>query len=501
VGYHAVELLCRLGETVVVLANQAPADRRARAEAAGVRFVIGDARDDRLLAEAGLATAKAILAATDRDLVNVEIALDARRERPDLPVVLRLFDQALARQLEGAFGLRRAVGSSALASPSFAAAALGDAVIASFAADGEAYVAGRLPPGAANRKLPAGVEGLVPFATEDAEGGCVPCSETASSPPPSGRLLVFGRKADWDRLTSTRRKARGGHPKRWPISRRLARLSALWRDEPLALRVVTLSVVLLIPAAALVAYALGLSPADAVFFAVTSLHGEAAFAEGQPPHLKMYEILLMVLGSVSVAVLYSLLVDWIIGARLRKLLGGLPMPRSGHVVVAGLGHVGLRVIDELAELGVPAVAVEVDAEAPLLSAVRAKAAVVTGDARLGDTLERAGIAGARAIVAATEDDAVNFGIALAARELNPSLQAVLRLQDHGFAAKVSAVLGLGVFLGSARLAAPTYVAALLTPGVLRAFVVGDHLYGVVRSAERETFPGVLSWPLAPSWGP
>jgi Trk K+ transport system NAD-binding subunit len=163
--------------------------------------------------------------------------------------------------------------------------------------------------------------------------------------------------------------------------------------------------------------------------------------------------------------------------------------------------VGLRVIDELAELGVPAVAVEVDAEAPLLSAVRAKAAVVTGDARLGDTLERAGIAGARAIVAATEDDAVNFGIALAARELNPSLQAVLRLQDHGFAAKVSAVLGLGVFLGSARLAAPTYVAALLTPGVLRAFVVGDHLYGVVRSAERETFPGVLSWPLAPSWGP
>jgi Trk K+ transport system NAD-binding subunit len=139
--------------------------------------------------------------------------------------------------------------------------------------------------------------------------------------------------------------------------------------------------------------------------------------------------------------------------------------------------------------------------------------VVTGDARLGETLERAGIAGARAIVAATENDAVNLGIALAAGELNKSLKTVLRLQDHGFASKVSSVLGLNVFLGSASLAAPTYVASLLSPGVVKAFVVGDHLYGVVRYQGDQAPPegrsavrcgngerlAVEHWPLAPPW--
>src|SRR5829696_3923101 len=143
VGYRIVELLHRLGESVTVITDRTLDERRQTAEAFGVRVILGDARNDRVLREAGLESAKAVIAATDQDLVNIEVALDAARIRPGLPVVIRLFDQELARQLETSLEIRRALGMSALAAPSFTAAALGEAMLASFTLRDVPYVVGR----------------------------------------------------------------------------------------------------------------------------------------------------------------------------------------------------------------------------------------------------------------------------------------------------------------------------------------------------------------------
>src|SRR5215210_1804786 len=94
VGYRVVELLHRLGEEVRVVTLQAREDRLRIAESLGVTIVIGDARNEELLQKkVDLASAKLVIAATDQDLVNIEVALDARRLRPDIPLVLRLFDE------------------------------------------------------------------------------------------------------------------------------------------------------------------------------------------------------------------------------------------------------------------------------------------------------------------------------------------------------------------------------------------------------------------------
>ncbi len=53
------------------------------------------------------------------------------------PIVIRLFDQNLARQLEGAFRIRRALGMATVAAPRIAAAATGSDVIGRFQFDGE----------------------------------------------------------------------------------------------------------------------------------------------------------------------------------------------------------------------------------------------------------------------------------------------------------------------------------------------------------------------------
>jgi Trk K+ transport system NAD-binding subunit len=474
VGFRVVELLHRLGESVVVVTEEAREERLQAAEAFGVKIFRGDARNERLLIEAGLASAGGVVAATDRDLVNIEVALDARRLRPDVPLVIRLFDQDLARQLESTLGLQGALGMSSLAAPSFAAAAMGDSILVSFTVDGVPYVVGR-------QVVRGGLLALTGFQTlvlERPGQDCVALPPDGEVPQPGDRLALFGRKEDWDRafgVPDAPVVAGKKVPRRGGFRQALGRVLGVWREEPLTLRAVFLCLCVLIPLAVfLFRHYLSLTLTDAVFFTITTLHGEISLTEGGP-QVKLSEVLLMVLGSITIATIYSMITDYLLSARLRKLLGGKPMPKKAQIVVAGMGHVGYQVVQELSAMGVPVVAVDADPDAPFLPTVRTLAPVIVGDARLSDTLERAGLSRARAVVAATGDDAVNLGIGLAAHRLSPGARTVVRLFDADFARKVEQAMEIDAAFGASRIAAPTFAASILFPDVAKAFIVRDRL--------------------------
>ena len=493
VGYRIVELLHRLGEEVVVVTQEAQEERLAEATARGIRIVRGDARNDRLLLEAGLDTARIVIAATDQDLVNIEISLDSRRYRPEVAIVLRLFDPELAQQLEQTLDVRRALGMASLAAPSFAAAALGDAVLASFKSSGSPFVVGRSVladlPTREDRSLEAleRRHGLHVLLIEHPDGGC------EALPGPDTRLLaedritLVGRKADWDRLglaagTASRRQAPAPPSKpSWPRRawRALRRAVAAWREEPPLLRLVFFGLCLLIPASVLLFhYYLRLSVTDAIFYTVRNLHGETGLAT-QLPEIRLYEILLTILGSVTVATLYSMITDYLVTSRLKRILGGRPMPRNGHVIVVGMGRVGYRILRELHDVGVPVAAIETNPAAALIANVRTIAPVITGDARSEEILAQAGLAQARAVVAATADDSVNLSIALAARRMNPGVRTTIRLFDAVFARKVETALQIDAALSASRIAAPTFVASALFPDVAKAVIVKDRLFVLI----------------------
>ncbi len=520
VGYRVVELLHRLGEKVVVITLGADGDRLRRAEAFGVEIIVGDARDDQRLQQAGLGSAKAVVAATDQDLVNLEVALDARRARADLPVVIRLFDQELARQLESSLEIRRALGMSALAAPSFTAAALGDSMLAGLSVNGVPWVAGRqVVEGSGPLALCPQVESvarrlsLFVLARESPNGDCGVLPAGGTPLQPGDRLTLLGRKEDWDALFSLPESPLPAQRKASPairLGRALRRGAAYWLEEPLTLRILFIILCVLIPAIVLIFhFGFGLTPADALFYTIITLHGEIGLTDPRAG-IKMYEILLMVLGSITLATLYSMITDYLVGSRLRKLLGGRPVPRSGHVVVVGMGNIGFRVVDELAALGVPAVAVDAEGDGPFLAAARAKASMVVGDARLESTLEQAGLPRARSVVAVTSDDAVNLGIGMAAKRMSPKVRTVIRLFDAELARKVENSLGVDAALSSSRIAAPTFAAAALFPAVDKAFIVRDHLFVLSTSSAACEEPGahallkdgslsVLCRPVAPAW--
>jgi Trk K+ transport system NAD-binding subunit len=88
-----------------------------------VPVVFGDATRPDILRDACTHRAVSIITCTENDLTNLEIALVARELKPDIRVVLRMFDDDMAPKIAGGFNISTAFSTSALSAPAFAAAA------------------------------------------------------------------------------------------------------------------------------------------------------------------------------------------------------------------------------------------------------------------------------------------------------------------------------------------------------------------------------------------
>ncbi|HVH47649.1 MAG TPA: NAD-binding protein [Labilithrix sp.] len=117
VGIRVVESLKRLGTSVVAIEKNKNDSFAPVVEELGFPVLYGDARRDALLVEAGVQRAKAIVCATDDDLANLEVALDAKKENPKIRVVMRMFDQRIAGKMRSALDLDATFSTSALGGP------------------------------------------------------------------------------------------------------------------------------------------------------------------------------------------------------------------------------------------------------------------------------------------------------------------------------------------------------------------------------------------------
>ncbi|MBX6752502.1 MAG: NAD-binding protein, partial [Micromonosporaceae bacterium] len=95
-----------------------------------IPVIVGDASRPETLERASIATAQTLIVASTDDVTNLEIALLGRAARPDLRVVLRLFDSEFADRVRRAFNIHVSRSVSYLAAPAFAAAMIGRAVLA-----------------------------------------------------------------------------------------------------------------------------------------------------------------------------------------------------------------------------------------------------------------------------------------------------------------------------------------------------------------------------------
>ena len=135
VGFRVAMELLKFGREVVAIESEEDSHFVEKARSSGIPVIIADARRSASLSQAGIERAQAIVPCTDDELANLDIALDARDVRPDIKVVMRMYDPDLARRVQKGFGIHTAFSTSALAAPIFATAATGLNVKHSFYLD------------------------------------------------------------------------------------------------------------------------------------------------------------------------------------------------------------------------------------------------------------------------------------------------------------------------------------------------------------------------------
>ncbi len=142
-GYRVFKLLRQLGEPVAVIEHNPQNQFLEDIRRDGSPLFVGDARREAFLADANAAGAKCIILATNHDLTNLEVALDARQINPNIRVVLRMFDQNMADKVRAAFDLQNAMSQSAISAPAFVMAALEGSIVSSITVDDQLLVVQR----------------------------------------------------------------------------------------------------------------------------------------------------------------------------------------------------------------------------------------------------------------------------------------------------------------------------------------------------------------------
>jgi len=123
VGYRIADALNTLGYEVVALERE-PGRLGERLAQQGMTVRTVDFRRRMALRQAGIEYARALVACSDDDMLNVETGLRARELNSDLRIVSRVFDEEFGRCLTEKFGVDVVYSTSALAAPTFIQAAL-----------------------------------------------------------------------------------------------------------------------------------------------------------------------------------------------------------------------------------------------------------------------------------------------------------------------------------------------------------------------------------------
>jgi voltage-gated potassium channel Kch len=182
------------------------------------------------------------------------------------------------------------------------------------------------------------------------------------------------------------------------------------------------------------------------------------------------------------------LVDRLVEERLTGILGRSAVPRRNHVIVIGLGQVGLRLCGLLRDLGVPVVAVEQNAAAKNVTRAKdQRLPVVIGSGSSQRVLRRLSIDKARALAAVTSDEVENIAIAVAARGVRDDLVVTLRAGDGGLTTETRSLVQLGVVRDIYEIAGAALAAAALGYDAQAAFPHGDTVYLIDSEGRIEPF--------------
>ena len=472
----------------------------------GVPRCVGRAHE--ALAAAGLEGAAAVVCVPDDELQALQVALLVRRIRPDVRLVVRMDNTAVGRALAQVTGTGSVIDVAALAALPVVEACLGRRP-RPFVVAGRTFAAAEL---VADRdgSLRELYGELAPVAVARIGADTVICPDRDAPAFRGDRVTAVGTleqfaargvpigddqrpapgHAAGARSSGAARAARIEEYGGAPGLRTLLRSLVAEADRQLRATLLTLLIVFLVSVVVLrLGYVkesgAGMTLLDAVYFTVETIgtvgYGDFSFAE-QAPWLRAYAIVLMIVGVVLAAVLFALLTQLLVSRRLERSFGQRRVgAMRGHVIVVGLGAIGVRVVEDLVAAGRRVVALERDPGNRHLARVRAlDVPVVIGDATDTAVLATVNLASAAAVAALTSDDLVNVETGLAVRDQLgdgwADVPVVLRVFDRELGVTIREGFDFRYVRSTEALVAPWFVGAALGLDVLAAFHVDQEAF-------------------------
>lgn len=416
------------GERTLLIGAGRLADATARAlTVTGVTVVRLEEPTDSEIRAAIEAGAERLIVASRYDHVSLRLALVAGHISPELSILVTIFDRDVAEHLREAH-------------PHVHVLSMADVVVPSFAGP-------LLDP-----QLLAVVDG------------------------PGVRIPIRAGDEGPERIEPT-------WPERSRAQRLAARLDSIARPFDSSARILVIGLAgflaVLVLETVVSMLAKGLSLVDAIYTVakVTVTVGPSEAADEGPDWFKLFSAVTMLVTLGFAAVLTAGLVNRLLDPRLTGIVGRAAVPRRDHVIVVGLGQVGLRLCMLLRELGIPVVAVEQNPSAK--NVTRAKdhhLPVVIGSGSSQRILRQLSIGRARAVAAVTSDEVENLAIAVAADGESRDLNIALRAGDGEETSEIQSLDRVGSIRDVYRLAGAALAAVALGADVRAAFPYGDGVY-------------------------
>lgn len=410
-----------------------------RVRAAGCDALVLRRPSDRALARALTAGVDSVVVASRDDIQALRLALLAEHLCPGIRLVVTIFDRTVASQLVRAI-------------PNCTVTSLGEAAAPAFV------------------------------------GPCVDPDLLALAGPPARRgvMLADGALRAVDGPKDTQRP--GGRLRR--------RLVAQLRPHDRSSRVMLLGLgglLALVVAETLLLCLDGDALGDALYASVKTVAtvGPNAMIDTGPAWLKAYATLSMAAAVALTAVFTAGLVNRLLSGRLTGIIGARTVPRRDHVVVVGLGQVGLRLCMTLQALGLDVVAVEHNGELWSVAVARTLGIpVVIGRGEDRFLLQRLSLRRARALAAVTSEQLTNVAVAVAALAVEPEVRIVLRAGHDDVIRESRSLFHIGIVRDATELVATCLAAAAFGHDVEHAFVHDDRSYVRLADGRIEPFPAV-----------
>lgn len=369
------------------------------------------------------------------DVSALRYALAVAHMKTTAPLTVTIFDRTISEQLRRFLPQASVISSASLAAPSLVGPCLGGSVDASFTAGPDAIHAS----------------------------------------------LVEGRVET----------VRNGHTQRRPLQRFVAAWAALGlRNHSAGSRLLAIGLAGLL--AILLADWLWLALVERKHLSSAFLDAARVVATVGPgaddvsgPYATLSGVA-MLLTIVFAALFTAGVVDRLSAPPFVAFLGSRTVPRSGHVIVVGLGQVGIRLCEELRAQGVPVVGVERDGLAPQLRLARGLGIpVVIGQGADRSVLQRLGLGRSRALAAVSSDDLDNVAVAVAVTAVAPETRVVLRAGEQEAIAETRSLMPLGVTRDVTAIAAAYVVARIRGMAPVGILASGERTYARLGITEYE----------------